>query len=62
MLKRSYLLFLLFVVIAAFYASVTHTGALAIQAEQQVQTDRFNRLDEAALAIEGETKADSSSN
>ena len=62
MQKRSYLLFVLFVVVAAFYTSVTRMGTPAINAEQQAQTDRFNRLDEVAVAREGEAETSSSGN
>lgn len=49
MQTRVYLLFILFVVLAAFYASVTRESAPVIASKQQAQTEMFNQLDEAAL-------------
>ncbi len=50
MQRRVFLLFTLFVVLAAFYASVTREGVPVITARQQAQTERFNHLDETVLA------------
>jgi len=49
MQRRVFLLFTLFVVLAAFYASVTREGVPVITAKQQAQTKQFNQLDEAVL-------------
>jgi hypothetical protein len=40
--------FLLFVVLAGFYASVTSESMPRIESEQKAQTDQFNHLDELA--------------
>jgi len=49
MQRRGYLLFILFVALAAFYASVTRENVSMITAKQQSQTERFNQLDESVL-------------
>lgn len=45
MQTRVYLLFILFVVVAVFYAT-TRDGVSAISTELQVQTEMFDKLDE----------------
>jgi hypothetical protein len=42
-------LFVLFVVLAGFYASVTQQSVPIIQSEQEAQTEMFNQLDEPVL-------------
>jgi len=49
MQRRGFLLFILFVVLAAFYASVSREGVPVITAKQKSQTERFNQLDESVL-------------
>jgi hypothetical protein len=46
--RRVFLLFMLFVVLAGFYASVTSESMPRIESEQKAQTDQFNHLDELA--------------
>ena len=50
MQRRVYLLFVLFIVVAGFYASVTRDNVPSIQSEQKAQTEMFNQLDERALS------------
>ena len=57
MQRRAILLFILFVVLAVLYASVTREKLPAFTKEQQKQTETFNRLDEQVLApASGEKK------
>jgi len=42
-------MFVLFVVVAGFYTTVTHNSVPTIQSEQKAQTEMFNQLDERAL-------------
>lgn len=49
MQPRVYLLFILFVVLAAFYASVTRESVPEMAAKQHAQTEMFNQLDEIAV-------------
>jgi hypothetical protein len=53
MQRRVYLLFILFVVLAAFYASLAREVP-EITAKQQAQTEQFNHLDETVLAKPGQ--------
>lgn len=53
MQRRVYLMFVLFLVLAAFYASVMRGNAPVIQSEQKAQTELFNQLDEQALSQAG---------
>lgn len=57
MQRRVYLLFLLFLVLAGFYASVARENVPIISARQQAQTDRFNQLDETVLMQKSDTVA-----
>lgn len=50
MQRRVLLMFVLFVVVAGFYTSVTHNSVPTIQLEQKAQTEMFNQLDERALS------------
>jgi hypothetical protein len=45
-------LFILFVVLAVFYASITRQNVPAISAKQKAQTDMLNQLDEQVLGEE----------
>jgi len=53
MQRRAFLLFVLFVVLAAFYVSATRENVPVIAAKQQEQTERFNQLDEQVLNPQG---------
>jgi hypothetical protein len=49
MKRRTVLLFLLFLALAAFYASVTSENVPHIMSEQKNQAETLNRLDEQVL-------------
>ena len=49
MQRRTLLLFLLFLVLAAFYAAVTQENVPRITGAQQEQTESLNQLDERVL-------------
>jgi len=51
MQRRVLLLFVLFVVMAGFYTSVTSESVPTITTEQKAQTELFNQLDEHALKL-----------
>lgn len=61
MQRRVVLMFVLFVVLAGFYASVTYDSVPTIQSQQKAQTEMFNQLDEQALSQVKDT-TDSSGN
>jgi len=61
MQRRVFLLFLLFVVLAAFYANLARQNVPAITAKQQAQTEMFNQMDERVLS-QAESTTISSSN
>ncbi len=50
MQTRVILLFVLFLVVALFYDSVTRQNMPNIEAKQKVQTEMMNNLDERVLA------------
>jgi hypothetical protein len=50
--RRVFLLFILFIVLAVFYASITRQSLPAISTEQKAQTDMLNQLDEQVLGQE----------
>jgi hypothetical protein len=54
-------MFILFVVLAGYYASVTYDNVPTIQSQQKAQTEMFNQLDEQALSQVKDT-TDSSGN
>lgn len=61
MQRRVVLMFILFVVLAGYYASVTYDNVPTIQSQQKAQTEMFNQLDEQALSQVKDT-TDSSGN
>jgi len=61
MQRRVFLLVVLFVVLAAFYAKVSSEGVPVITMQQQSQTEMFNQIDEIAME-QAETTSTSSKN
>lgn len=57
MQRRMILLFVLFVVLAALYATVTRQNMPGIQARQKAQTETLNHLDEVALGRKAEDRS-----
>ena len=49
MQRRAILLFILFAVLAVFYASVSGRSVPEIMAEQKAQTEMFEQLDQRVL-------------
>ena len=52
MQQRVILLFLLFVVMAAFYASVSSETVTSVAQRHRAQAEMFNRMDESVLGRE----------
>lgn len=48
--RRVFLLFILFLAVAGFYASVTRESVPRIASRQQVQTEQFNQIDSVAIS------------
>jgi hypothetical protein len=53
MQRRVILLFILFVVLAGFYASVTRTSMPALTGKQKAQTEQFNQIEQVVVTREG---------
>ena len=60
MQRRVFLLFILFVVLAGFYASVTRTSVPVLTGKQRAQTEQFNQIDQVAVSAKEQGSVPSS--